>query len=83
MNAATKALQNAKKKVIGVTSDVLSAPARAYHGAKAKRADRDTAILKAARAGKGAPQFDSKGKPTTAFMYQTLADEVRARRTKK
>lgn len=82
MNAATKALGNVKKKVVGVASDVLSAPARAYYGAKGRQADRDTAILKLARNGKGAPQF-SGGKPTTAFMAQTMADEVRSRRMKK
>lgn len=79
-NALKNRIKGVKKAVIGTTSDVLSAPARAYHGAKGARATREAGILRKARGYKGAADFDSKGDPTDALKYRTAADVIRSRR---
>lgn len=87
MSSLEKALKSkisgVKKKVIGVTSDVLSAPARAYYGAKSRQSTRDYNTLKRARAYDDAPSFDRLGRPSDALKARTAADEVRMRLTKK
>lgn len=86
VSAMTTALGNrisgAKKAVIDKTADVLSFPARAYHGSKERQANRDYNTLKRARAYDDAPNFDSKGNATDALKARTAADEVRMRRSK-
>jgi len=84
MSALDKAFKNkisgVKKAIVDKTSDVLSAPARAYHGAKQKRADSDYRTLKRARAWDDAPSFDRHtGMPTDAFKARTMAGEVKSR----
>lgn len=81
-NALNNKIQGAKKAVIDKTSDVLSAPARMYYGAKSRQSDRDYNTLKRARAYDDAPSFDKLGNPTDALKARTAADEVRMRRSK-
>ncbi len=80
--ALSNRISGAKKAVVGAASDVMSAPARMYYGAKGRRAERDTATLKEARKYDGASNFDLKGNPTDALKARTAADEVRMRRSK-
>lgn len=83
MPSLDQALKNrisgAKKKVVSVASDVLSAPARAYYGAKSSQSKQDYNTLKRARAYDGAPSFDKLGNPSDALKARTAADEVRMR----
>lgn len=73
-------ISGAKKKVIAVASDVLSAPARAYYGAKSSQAKQDYSALKRARSYDNAPSFDALGNPSDALKARTAADDVRMRR---
>lgn len=86
-NACTTALKNKvngiKKTVIDKTSDVLSAPARIYYGAKERQGNRDADTLKNAREMKNVPDFDKKGAPTEALKVRTAADVIRDRINKK
>ncbi len=80
MNARLSALKN---KIVGKTSDILSAPKRGYFGIKKANADSDTGVLKAAREVKGAPKFLPGKGPTEAFKLKSVADMIKAKRTKK
>lgn len=71
MKPLAKALKN---KVIGITSDVLSAPAR-YKAYKAdKQATKDVALLKKARSYDNAPDEANNGE---AGMVRSLARDVK------
>lgn len=72
-----------KKKVIGVTSDILSAPARMKANRVIKQADSDVKILKEARAYDNAPNFNDDGSVTDAFKVRSLASDVKDRLKKK
>lgn len=85
VSAATTAIGNkinaGKNKVIDVTSDILSAPKRAYYGAKMKQANRDYDTIKEARKyPASAASFDASGAPTQALKARTARDEVAMRR---
>lgn len=76
----TKALMNkAGKAITGAVSDVLSAPARAYHGMKGAADTRDAGYMREARKYKGAADFIN-GKPTDALKMRTMADAARIKR---
>lgn len=77
--ALTARVKGVKKKVIGAVSDTISAPARAYYGAKAARSGREADTLRKARAYDDAPDFDSKGAPTEALKTRTMANAIRDR----
>ncbi len=72
-------ISGVKKKVISVASDVMSAPARAYYGAKQAQGARDYNTLKRAKAYDDAPSFDKLGNPSDALKARTAADEVKMR----
>jgi hypothetical protein len=83
MNKIGGTVKTIKNTIIDKTSDVLSAPTRAYYGAKSAQSGRDADALKLARGYKGAPSFDSSGAPSDALKARTAADEVRSRLTGK
>lgn len=71
-------MHNLKKKVIGVTSDVLSLPAK-YRALRSKtQADKDVSALKLARSYDKAPSYED-GTITRAGMARSLAQDVRDR----
>ncbi len=78
--ALSNKISGAKKAVVSAASDVMSAPARAYNGAKSAQASRDFNTLKRARSYDNAPNFDRLGRPSDALKARTSADEVRMRR---
>lgn len=80
--ALNNKISGAKKAVVSVASDVMSAPARAYYSAKSRQADRDYNTLKRARAYDDAPNFNRDGSPSDALKARTAADEVKMRRSK-
>lgn len=79
MNPIAKAL---KKKVIGVTSDIISAPARYKAYKSGVQANKDVALLKRARAYDNAPSYTESG-VTEAGMARSLAQDVKDRLTGK
>lgn len=76
-------LNKLKQKVIGVTSDVISSPARLKALRSKQQADKDVATLKLARSYDKAPQYDNEGNITRAGMARSLANDVRSRLTGK
>jgi len=74
---------SAKEKIIDVTSDVLSAPARLKARKTMRQADSDVKILKEARAYDNAPNFNDDGSVTDAFKVRSLARGVKDRLNKK
>lgn len=60
----------------------MSAPARAYHGLRSKRSERDYKALVRARGYGNAPDFHN-GMPTDAFKARAVADGIRTRLNKK
>lgn len=80
MNAKVSAL---KKKIIGKVSDAISLPKRSYFGIKGAEASVDADILKTARKLKGTPKFEPGKGVTEAGKYQSVADVIKMRRTKK
>lgn len=64
------------KKVVDVTSDVLSAPKRAYLGVQTAKNNADTKVLKSARAYNNAPDWNEDGTPTDAFKTRSLAKDI-------
>lgn len=86
-NTKAKALLNrirgVKKALINKTSDVLSAPARAYHGAKAMRSNNEADILRTARDYDNAPDYDDEGNATDARKYRSAAETIRSKHAKK
>lgn len=80
MNSLTKAIGNklgkVKNAVIDKTSDVLSAPTRAYYGLKEKQANSDANVLKKARQYDNAPNTPG----SDAFKMRSMADAIRNKR---
>lgn len=76
-SALSNKIRGVKRAVIDKTSDVLSAPKRAYHGMKARQAQRDYEVVKGANASKGAPSRDFKGNVLDAHKYRVMADVVK------
>ncbi len=82
MKSKTIALVNRmKKSLVDKTSDVLSAPHRAYYGMKARKAAKDTQTLRTAKSYDNAPDFDN-GAPTDAFKARSLADRIKRKYNK-
>lgn len=79
LNKIGSAVETTKKTIVDKTSDVLSAPARAYYGMKSAQSDSDTKTLKTARSYDNAPSFTSTGAPSDALKARTMADEVKGR----
>lgn len=81
MNSRTSAL---KSKVIGATSDVLSAPARLKAKMKIANDYNNYNVLhQANRLPKRTPTFDASGNPTDAFKVKSVAEAVKNKLMKK
>lgn len=71
-----------RNKIVGTTSDVLSAPTRAFYGYKRMKADSDFNTLKRAKSYNNAPDYNPNGSVTDAFKARSLARDVKDRLTK-
>ena len=78
-------IKKLKKKIVDVTSDLLSAPARFKSNQQIKTGTYETNILKEARNYKKGSydEFDKKGKPTRQTMVVSEADRIRDKYKKK
>lgn len=74
--------KSVKAKVVDTASTAMALPWTIPAQMKMDRSAREAEILRKARNGKGAPQFDKSGKPTEAFKYQTLADGIKQKAKK-
>ena len=72
-----------KEKAVDITSDVLSAPARAYYGVKANRANADADVIKKARDYDNAPDWTNEGEVSDAQKTRFMAKLAKERLTKK
>jgi len=73
-------MKNIKDKVVDITSDVISLPARLKSKNMIKQSNKDIAIIKKARLYKDVPDFDYKGNPQKeAINARINLDEVKRR----
>jgi len=86
MNSLTKALSKkiggTAKKINASVSDAMSYPARAYHGAKARRADNEFKVLRRERDERLLPDTDLKGNVSDAAKIRSAADAIRRKRVR-
>ena len=76
-----KAVKKVGKKVVGVTSDVMSAPAKMKAGMSKMQADRDVDTMKRARAYDNAPDEANDGDAgRTRFMAQEVKDRLKKKK---
>lgn len=79
MTAFGSALKN---KIVDKTSDVLSAPTRAYYAVKSRRSAMDADTLSKTRQMKNVPDFDASGSPSTASKYRAASEAIKKRLSK-
>lgn len=77
MFGKAKALKN---KIIDKTSDVLSAPTRAYYDSKSRQYNREAQILRDARQMGRKRGTVTNGKPDEVMATKSAADSIRMRR---
>lgn len=72
-------MKKLKKKIIDVTSDILSAPAVFKHKRRFEKAQADTNILNEAKQYEGmdVPTYGSDGKHTRPFMVKVMAKGIK------
>lgn len=66
-------------RVRNAVGSALSAPVRAYYGAKTARRNREAGILKTARQFSRVPNMTASGKVSDAAKYRSAADAIRTR----
>jgi 4-hydroxyphenylpyruvate dioxygenase-like putative hemolysin len=82
MKALSQKISGVARKVNSGVSDAMSYPARAYYGAKAKKANYQGDVLQRERREKLLPDQDRKGNYTDAYKNRIVADGIRRRHGK-
>lgn len=82
MKALSQKIKGGVKKVNSGVADLMSYPARAYHGAKARRANYEGDVLQRERRERLLPDQDRSGNYTDAYKNRVVADGIRRKHGK-